>query len=266
VLRLNGIKSLTVEARSNVLQAAGYTTRRYVKLLRRSVEAPFPVSPARSSRRQEGVLLQGHPRPWPVAKPRTLWVPAHKVQFRIGARWGGRCCASILPPPRTPALDKEAPAGPCPHCRRSRAGSFRRQRPGSRQSRQPRLRRLHSAVSRIRRLDLMSGPRPQRPRAGPSAAGVLPSIQRCHGPGGPGPRRPSVPTYCRSLPADGSLGSPVRCTVKARHSSRADATDRLRGHAPLASLVPRHWWFVDSGPGARGQVLHYLPTPWRRCG
>jgi len=84
VLRLNGIKSLTVEARSNVLQAAGYTTRRYVKLLRRSVEAPFPVSPARSSRRQEGVLLQGHPRPWPVAKPRTLWVPAHKVQLRIG--------------------------------------------------------------------------------------------------------------------------------------------------------------------------------------
>lgn|GEM_PF-6958699 len=79
MLRLNGIKSLTVEARSNVLQAAGYTTRRYVKLLHRSVEEPFPVSPARSSRRQEGVLLQGHPRPWPVAKPRTLWVPAHKV-------------------------------------------------------------------------------------------------------------------------------------------------------------------------------------------
>jgi len=43
----------------------------------------FPLAPARSSRRQEGVLLQGHPRPWPVAKPRTLWVPAHKVQFRI---------------------------------------------------------------------------------------------------------------------------------------------------------------------------------------
>ena len=72
---------------------------------------------------------------------------------RVVSRWGGRCCASILPPPRTPALDKEAPAGPCPHCRRSRAGSFRRQRPGSRQSRQPRLRRLHSAV-RLRRVYL----------------------------------------------------------------------------------------------------------------
>ena len=71
-------------SRPKALPAAGYTTRRYVKLLRRIVEAPFFVSPARSSRRQEGVLLQGHPRPWPVAKPRTLWVPAHKVQFRIG--------------------------------------------------------------------------------------------------------------------------------------------------------------------------------------
>lgn len=205
---------------------------------------------------------------------------------RVVSRWGGRCCASILPPPRTPALDKEAPAEPCPHCRRSRAGSFRRQRPGSRQSRQPRLCRLHSAVSRLRRLDLMSGPRPQHPRAGPSATGVIPSIQRCHGPCRPGPRRPSVPTDCRSLPAAGSLGSPVRCTVKARHSSRADATDRLRGHAPLALLVPRPWWFRDSGPGARSKVLWFfngitrstgqvqrlqttkaifLPTPGRWC-
>ena len=25
-------------------------------------------------------MLQGHPRPWPFAKLRTLWVPAHKVQ------------------------------------------------------------------------------------------------------------------------------------------------------------------------------------------
>ena len=26
-------------------------------------------------------MLQGHPRPWPVAKPRTLRVPAHKVPY-----------------------------------------------------------------------------------------------------------------------------------------------------------------------------------------
>ena len=29
-------------------------------------------------------MRQGHPRPWPVAKPRTLWAGTHKVQFRIG--------------------------------------------------------------------------------------------------------------------------------------------------------------------------------------
>ena len=83
----NGVHGFRVtgpNGNSLFLPAAGYTTRRYVKLLRRIVDAPFFVSPARSSRRQEGVLLQGHPRPWPVAKPRTLWVPAHKVQFRIG--------------------------------------------------------------------------------------------------------------------------------------------------------------------------------------
>ena len=66
-------------SRPKVLPAAGYTTRRYVKLLCLLVEAPFSGCSARSSRRQEGVLLQGHPRPWPVAKPRTLRVPARKV-------------------------------------------------------------------------------------------------------------------------------------------------------------------------------------------
>ena len=38
----------------------------------------FPLSPYESSAGR-GVLLRGHPRPWPVAKPRTLRVPAHKV-------------------------------------------------------------------------------------------------------------------------------------------------------------------------------------------
>lgn len=42
---------------------------------------PFPLSPYESSAGR-GVLLRGHPRPWPVAKPRTLRVPAHKVQLR----------------------------------------------------------------------------------------------------------------------------------------------------------------------------------------
>ena len=318
----------------------------------------FPFSPPGRSRWQEGVLLQGHPRPWPFAKLRTLWVPAHKVQgtktdnavlaFYLAFSLGGARASCHL---RHSVPDKEAV-----HVRvapvggflvlHSRAGSARRQRPGWRWNRQPRLCRLHSAV-RLRRVYLylpaipphLRRGEPRRkcsgragaavPAAGaenvgqrfrrivaaktdslvgtqsrlrfcPSSTapvgtvfpglrprGVIPSIQRCHGPCRPGPRRPSVPTYCRSLPAAGSLGSPVRCTVKARHSPRADATDRLRGHAPLASLVPRHWWFVDSGPGARVQVLHifnditrstdqaqrlqttnanFLSTPWRWCG
>lgn len=57
MLRLNGIKSLTVEARSNVLQAAGYTTRRYVKLLRWIVEAPFSVCTAHKVQFRIGVVL-----------------------------------------------------------------------------------------------------------------------------------------------------------------------------------------------------------------
>src|SRR5574344_2752947 len=71
------------------------------------VEAPFFVSPARSSRRQEGVLLQGHPRPWPVAKPRTFGSPAPKVQGTYAVRdvpgfflaFSHIRGAGILPPP-----------------------------------------------------------------------------------------------------------------------------------------------------------------------
>lgn len=60
-------------------------------------------------------MLQGHPRPWPVAKPRTLWVPAHKVpgtyyrqcSANVYPRFQPWWYAGILPPPRTPAWDKE---------------------------------------------------------------------------------------------------------------------------------------------------------------
>ena len=120
----------------------------------------FPFSPPGRSRWQEGVLLQGHPRPWPFAKLRTLWVPAHKVQgtktdsavlaFYLAFSLGGARASCHL---RHSVPDKEAV-----HVRvapvggflvlHSRAGSARRQRPGSRQSRQPRLRRRSSKVSR----------------------------------------------------------------------------------------------------------------------
>ena len=60
-------------------------------------------------------MLQGHPRPWPVAKPRTLRVPARKVQLRIGVvlmrGWypAGSFCAGSgnLPPPALPLWTKK---------------------------------------------------------------------------------------------------------------------------------------------------------------
>ena len=226
---------------------------------------------------------------------------------RVVSRWGGRCCASILPPPRTPALDKEAPAEPCPHCRRSRAGSFRRQRPGSRQSRQPRLCRLHSAV-RLRRVYLylpaipphLRRGEPRRKcsgRAGGSRSQLFNCFrllaQRMSGSAFGGLWPPRLIALSAHNHAFASARHPLRRWVPfslgfahgrypfdsalsrarwartpeavcahilpvfagGREPPRADATDRLRGHAPLALLVPRHWWFVDSGPGARGQVL-----------
>ena len=125
----------------------------------------FPFAPPGRSRWQEGVLLQGHPRPWPFAKLRTLWVPAHKVQgtktdnavltFYLAFSLGGARASCHL---RHSVPDKEAV-----HVRvapvggflvlHSRAGSARRQRPGWRWNRQPRLCRLHSAV-RLRRVYL----------------------------------------------------------------------------------------------------------------
>ena len=107
--------------RSKALPAAGYTIRRYVKYLFQNAEGPLAVCPARSSRRQEGVLLQGHPRPWPVAKLRTLRVPAHKVQHRGNvvklqgavARPGCRRCASGLPPPALRSRQRSRPRSRC---------------------------------------------------------------------------------------------------------------------------------------------------------
>ena len=60
-------------------------------------------------------MLQGHPRPWPVAKPRTLRVPARKVQLRIGVvlvrGWypAVSVCAGSgnLPPPALPLWTKK---------------------------------------------------------------------------------------------------------------------------------------------------------------
>lgn len=85
-----------------------------------------------------GLLLQGHPRPWPVAKPRTLRVPAHKVPYvrrlsvllwmLLARAFGGELRA--LPPPalrtgqrrRLPLALLTTDLLPCPALR---AGSLR---------------------------------------------------------------------------------------------------------------------------------------------
>ncbi len=60
------------------------------------------------------------------------------------------------------------------------------------------------------------------------------------------PRRPSAHPQRRSLSGSGSLRSPSPCTAKARRIPTLP--DRLQGHAPLASLVPRPWSLPDSQP------------------
>ena len=82
--------------------SASHTIRHYVKYLRCTSYDLSLLWPARTSRRQGGVLLQGHPRPLPVAKPRTLRVPAHKVQpvwavvgdGRLSLAWSVVCCSA----------------------------------------------------------------------------------------------------------------------------------------------------------------------------
>lgn len=192
-------------------------------------------------------MLQGHPRPWPVAKLRTFGDPRPKSARHVCRPW----CASVFP--------RFQPYSQCGHpaaSRSSAAGSLRHQKPCVRQSQPHRFCCLRSSVSlrlvqpgryssatlpgrarqrcfgrpgggrsgRWRRhCRFVRWPNRQRLRrwgsvcAGPSAISVYPSNQPCHGPFRPGPRRPSsLHTSWRSLPAAGSLGSPVRGPVKAR--------------------------------------------------
>ena len=260
--------------------AAGYTISRYVKFSVVSSNHRHPCAPPGRSRRQEGVLLQGHPRPWPVAKLRTFGDPRPKSARRV-------CC-----PWRARVFPRFQPYSQCGHpaaSRSSAAGSLRHQKPCVRQSQPHRFCCLRSSVSlrlvqpgryssatlpgrarqrcfgrpgggrsgRWRRhCRFVRWPNRQRLRrwgsvcAGPSAISVYPSNQPCHGPFRPGPRRPSAfSLFWRSLPAAGSLGSPVRGPVKARQ--RLTLPDRLRGHPPLPLVAPGPWWFRDSKPGSR---------------
>ena len=66
------------------------------------------------------------------------------------------------------------------------------------------------------------------------------------GPSRPRPRRESAHPQRRSLSGSGSLRSPSPCAAKARQ--HPTLPDRLRGHAPVAALLPRPWSLGDSLP------------------
>ena len=73
------------------------------------------------------------------------------------------------------------------------------------------------------------------------------SVRRSQGgPFRPRPRRESAHPQRRSLSGSGSQRSPSPCTAKARRVPTLP--DTLRGHAPLASLVPRPMALADSQP------------------
>jgi len=196
-----------------------------------SLRHRFSLAPPGRVGGRKGFCSRAIPGPGLSQNPALCGSPPTKCSSALALYWcegciplGGRCCASILPPPRTPALDKEAPAEPCPHCRRSRAGSFRRQRPGSRWNRQPRLCRLHSAV-RLRRVYLYLPAIPPHLRRG-------------------GPRRKCSGRAGAAVPAAGAenVGQRFRRIVAAKTDSLVGTQSRLRfcpsSTAPVGTVFP----------------------------
>ena len=120
------------------MPAAGYTISRYVKFSVASLNHRHPCAPPGRSRRQEGVLLQGHPRPWPVAKLRTFGDPRPKSARHV-------CC-----PWRARVFPRFQPYSQCGHpaaSRSSAAGSLRHQKPCVRLGQPHRFCCLRSSVS-----------------------------------------------------------------------------------------------------------------------
>ena len=73
------------------------------------------------------------------------------------------------------------------------------------------------------------------------------------GPFRPRPRRESARPQRRSLPLlQGALRLP---STALQSPSPTTLPDTLRGHAPLASLVPRPWSLGDSKPGSRPDLI-----------
>ena len=178
---------------------------------------------------RKGVSLQGHPRPWPVAKLRTLGAPAPKVPLRRTARGEGTVSSSH--PGNLPARVCSTAAGRPAVKGRVSVKTATPPSPSVLQGKPSACPSLGAIPPHLVALPPPCGP---RIRCGPHSAPRpqrVPDTQSV-GPSRPRRRRPSAYPHCRSLPGSGSLRSPSPCTVKARHPP---APDRLRGHAPLRS-------------------------------
>ena len=274
-------------------------------------------------------MLQGHPRPWPVAKPRTLRVPARKVQLRIGVvlmrGWypARSVCAGSgnLPPPALPLWTKKlstsaalpwatslsslpcwvvppakasSPAGrasslllsplqgtasPCytwplflhtsagvnparsvPGVQdaavRVAAGCWRsvcplRYAPGHT------LRRWEPAQTLRRRASIRGAVLVRGEGCAPLGRWcALTLLGRSPA---QAPEAVCLPTTSVSSAAPGSLRSPF-CGAPEPAVLPRDSADRLRGHAPLAALVPRPWSLGDSLPACATPPHRILPA------
>lgn len=154
---------------------------------------------------KKGLLLQGHPRPWPFAKPRTFGSPAPKVPHRI---------RSVNRETPSPAPIKAS----CRHVQHS-CGSAQHQRSTVLTSRPAHLWHCSSMVNRERfgssPAAIPPGSRSPPSHGHPLRIAAFPSLHPIHGPSRPRSRRESGPsTVRRSLPGSGSLMSPIPRTVK----------------------------------------------------
>ena len=196
----------------------------------------FPFAPPGRVGGRKGFCSRAIPGPGPSQNPALCGSPPTKCSSALALYW----CEGGIPLGRSvlreyPATSTHSRFGQrsCPRplrsrgqlpCRRSRAGSFRRQRPGSRQSRQPRLCRLHSAV-RLRRVYLY-------------LPAIPPHLRRGE------PRRKCSGRAGAAVPAAGAenVGQRFRRIVAAKTDSLVGTQSRLRfcpsSTAPVGTVFP----------------------------
>ena len=201
-----------------------------------SLRNRFPFAPPGRVGGRKGFCSRTIPGPGLSQNPALCGSPPTKCQVRIPAVLRKRFSSFSAVVVRVyPAASTHSRFGQrsCPRplrsrgqlpCRRSRAGSFRRQRPGSRWNRQPRLCRLHSAV-RLRRVYLY-------------LPAIPPHLRRGE------PRRKCSGRAGAAVPAAGAenVGQRIRRIVAAKTDSLVGTQSRLRfcpsSTAPVGTVFP----------------------------